>query len=169
MGDEMGMCREVLGMAVLKNEEATRREERPRSIFTSRGEERIAIGFFICRKALSLMGGAGRGAKDEVRELFQLGKGVRRVGKDEVVSARSLAKEAENIGAKERDVIVGTKGVYELADEGDMLRRELYSSNMCAAPRKQFEGDAACAGKEIKGNGSFALNALNALALKVDV
>ena len=149
VSDEMGMCREVLSMAVLENEEATRREERG-------GGRRRPLG--------------NGNREDKVRELFQLRKGVRRVSKDEVVSARSLAKETEDIGTKECDVSVGTKGVYELADEGDVLRIELYGSDVRTAPRKQFEGDATCAGKEIKGYGRFNPSALNTLnAFKVDV
>ena len=67
----MRMGREILRLAVFQNKEAVR-TQKPLSNSPRWGEDRVAIGFLIFKKALSPTGRARRGAKDEVWQLLQL-------------------------------------------------------------------------------------------------
>ena len=89
--------------------------------------------------------------------MCELGEGVGRIGKDEVIAAGCLTQETQHIGTQDSDIVLSLEGAQELTDEGDVLGIEFHGGDVSTASRQELKRDTARAGKEIQGTGCISL------------
>ena len=88
--------------------------------------------------------------ENEIRNLWQILKGVRRVCEDEVELQVAALYEFEHIACYQVASLVA-KFLEALTDEASMIAVFFHADNLLATAREQFKRDAAGAGKEVEG------------------
>ena len=96
--------------------------------------------------------------QNEVWNLWEFLQSVRWIGKDEIKLLLAGSQEAEHIATNQK-ILVFAQFLEALSDEVGMVAVCFYADDTLAATGNQFQGDAACACKEVEGSG----------ILKVDV
>ena len=127
MFDKVGVLREVVVLAVLKDKDAVRRQQ-------------------------TLL-------EDDVRDGGQFLQRVWRVGKDNVELLVARLQKAEDVAAN-RDDALCSQFLQTLLDETVVLTVKLYTDDRFTSARKQFQRDAARAGKEVQGSSTVEVDIL---------
>ena len=86
----------------------------------------------------------------EVWNLGELLQCVWRIGKDEIELLLACSQEAEYIATNQK-ILVFAQFLEALSDKVGMVAVSFYTDDTLAATGNQFQGDAACAGKEVEG------------------
>ena len=107
MVNQIGMGGEAMGASMLKDEKTAR------------------AAAALAGRCLRFVFG-----EDEVRQLRQLGKGIRWIGEYEVVVGGCLAQETECISTEKGDIVFCLKGAQELTDKSYMLGIEFHRGDM---------------------------------------
>ena len=95
-------------------------------------------------------------------EVWNLGKFLQRIwriGKDEIEFLLAGSQEAEYIATNQK-ILVFAQFLEALSDEVGMVAVSFYADDTLAATGNQFQGDAACAGKEVEGCGILEVDVI---------
>ena len=84
-------------------------------------------------------------------------QGVGRVGKDEVEGLFARLDKSEHV-APQGQTGVGVQLLQTLLYETVVVAIQFYADDLGTTTRKQFEGDAACAGEQVEGLGTFKVD-----------
>ena len=90
------------------------------------------------------------------REFLQ---SVRWIGKDEIKLLLAGSQKTEHIATNQK-ILVFAQFLEALSDEVGMVAISFYTDDTLAATGNQFQGDAACAGKEVEGCGILEVDVI---------
>ena len=96
--------------------------------------------------------------KNQVRNLWQLLQGVRRISKDEVKLLVATLDETEHITSNALNTLSCVQLIYTLLNKTMMVTIQFYTHHLSAATRQQFQRDAACAREKVKGRGTIEID-----------
>ena len=97
--------------------------------------------------------------QNEVWNLREFLQSVRWIGKDEIKLLLAGSQEAEHIATNQK-ILVFAQFLEALSDEVGMVAVSFYADDTLAATGNQFQGDAACAGKEVEGSGILEIDVI---------
>ena len=89
--------------------------------------------------------------ENQIRDCFQFFQFIRRVGKNKVELLMTAINEFEYISTY-RQAFIRLHFLHDFTDKSMMGTIFLYTDDTVATARHQFNADAACTGKEVKGN-----------------
>ena len=95
----------------------------------------------------------------EVWNLGELLQCVWRIGKDEIKLLLAGSQEAEHVATNQK-ILVFAQFLEAFSDKVGMVAVCFYTDDTLAATGNQFQGDAACAGKEVEGCGILEIDVI---------